>query len=186
MFQLHYNYAEEVLPDQTRLVLQTEAADGDLLALQSVPLIAPVEIPCSDPSVGPQCERAQALRERREAEGLRAEVMPNLLLRLCGRGAAEFQEQEGPTVTSWCDVPIRYAGAIVEVGGHIHTMGSSFSLTLNPGASDERVLFDIPQWDFNWQGRYQYETPVRVAEGDTARISCTWNKGIGEEQKYTV
>ena len=186
VFQLHYNYAQEVLPDRTRLILQTEAGDGDLLALQSVPLIAPVEIPCSEPTVGPQCERAQALRERREAEGLRAAIIPNVLLRLCGRDAEEFQEQEGPTVTSWCDVPMRYAGSIVEVGGHMHTMGSRFSLTLNPGASDEQVLLDIPQWDFNWQGRYQYESPVRVAEGDTVRISCTWNKGTGEEQKYTV
>ena len=112
--------------------------------------------------------------------------MPNVLLRLCGRTAAEFEEQEGPTVTSWCDIPMRYAGSIVEVGGHMHTMGSRFSLTLNPGASDEQVLFDIPQWDFNWQGRYQYESPVRVAEGDRVRISCTWRKGTGEGQKYTV
>ena len=186
VFQLHYNYADQVLPDQTSLILQTEAADGDLLALQSVPLIAPVEIPCSDPSVGPQCERAQALRERRQAEGLRAAIVPNVLLRLCGRRSEEFQEQEGPTVTSWCDVPMRYGGAIVEVGGHMHTMGRRLSLTLNPGASDEQVLFDIPQWDFNWQGRYQYETPIRVTEGDTVRISCTWTKGSGEGQKYTV
>ncbi len=186
VFQLHYNYAEQVLADRTSLVLQTEPADGDLLALQSAPLIAPVEIPCIDPAVGPLCERRQAIRARRETEGLRASLMPNLLLRLCGRTAAEFAEQEGPTVTSWCDVPMRYDGKIVEVGGHMHTMGSSFSLTLNPDTSDEQVLFEIPQWDFNWQGRYQYETPVRVAEGDVVRISCTWNKGAGEDRRYTI
>ena len=39
---------------------------------------------------------------------------------------------------------------------------------------------------FNWQGRYQYETPVRVAEGDRVRIRCTWNKGTGEGQRYTI
>ena len=186
VFQLHYNYAEQVLPDQTSLILQTEPADGDVLALQSVPLIAPVEIPCSDPAAGPQCGRGHVRRERRQADGLRASILPNVLLRLCGRTAAEFQEQDGPTVTSWCDVPMRYAGKIVEVGGHMHTMGSSFSLTLNPGTKGEQVLFEIPQWDFNWQGRYQYETPVRVVEGDTVRISCTWNKGTGEAQKYTI
>ena len=186
VFQLHYNYQEQVLPDQTSLILQTAAADEGILALQAVPLIAPVEIPCSDPAAGPQCERADVLRERRRAEGLRASIVPNVLLRLCGRTAEEFQEQDGPTVTSWCDVPMRYAGAIVEVGGHMHTMGSRFSLTLNPGTSREQVLFEIPQWDFNWQGRYQYETPVRVAEGDAVRISCTWNKGTGGSQKYTT
>ncbi len=186
VFQLHYNYGEQVLPDQTSLVLQTESADGDLLALQSVPLIAPVEIPCSDPAAGPQCERDHVLGELREAEGLRASAMPNLLLFLCGRTAAELQAQDGPTVTSWCDVPMRYAGSIVEVGGHMHTMGSRFSLTLNPDADDEQVLFEIPQWDFNWQGRYQYETPVRMAEGDIVRISCTWNKETGEAQRYTL
>ncbi len=186
VFQLHYNYQERVLPDQSRLVLQTEPADGDLLALQAVPLIAPVEIPCSDPAAGPQCERADVLRELRRTEGLRASILPGLLLRLCGRTAGEFQEQAGPTVTSWCDIPMRYAGEIVEVGGHMHTMGSRFSLTLNPGTDGEQALFEIPEWDFNWQGRYQYETPVRVAEGDTVRIQCTWNKGTGEAQRYTV
>ena len=186
VFQLHYNYEDQVLPDQTRLVLQTETADGDLLALRSVSLIAPVEIPCSDPATGPQCGRVQALRERGEAEGLRAALMPGLLLRLCGRTAEELQEQEGPMVTSSCDIAMQYSGVIVEVGGHMHTMGSSFSLTLNPGTDGEQVLFEIPQWDFNWQGRYQYETPVRVAEGDIVRISCTWNKGTGEGQRYTI
>ena len=186
VFQMHYNYEDQVLPDQTSLVLQTEAADGGVRALQAVPLIAPVEIPCSDPDAGPQCGRGQVLRERFAAEGLRASVIPGLLLRLCGRTAEQLQEQEGPTVTSWCDSPMRYSGSIVEVGGHMHTMGNRFSLTLNPGADDERVLFEIPQWDFNWQGRYQYETPVHVDEGDTVRISCTWNKGAGQAQKYTT
>ena len=186
VFQLHYNYENQVLPDQTRLILQTESADGDLLALQSVPLIAPVEIPCSDPAAGEECDRAQVLSELRETEGLRASFLPNLLLRLCGRTAEEFQAQDGPTVTSSCDIPMRYAGTIVEVGGHMHTMGSRFSLTLNPETDDEQVLFEIPDWDFNWQGRYQYESPVRVAEGDLVRISCTWDKATGDEQKYTV
>ncbi len=186
VFQLHYNYGEQVLPDQTNLVLQTESADEDLLALQSVPLIAPVEIPCADPAAGPGCERSHVLRELRETEGLRAAILPGLLLRLCGRTASEFQEQDGPMVTSSCDIPLSYAGTIVEIGGHMHTMGNRFSLTLNPDADDEQVLFEVPQWDFNWQGRYQYETPVHIAEGDIVRISCTWEKGTGEGQRYTV
>ena len=186
VFQLHYNYGDEVLSDRSSLVLQTEPADGDILALNSVPLIAPVEIPCSDPTAGLLCERDEALRELRELEGLRASILPNLLLFFCGRTAQELQEQAGLTVTSFCDIPMQYAGSIVEVGGHMHTMGSSFSLTLNPGTANELVLFEIPQWDFNWQGRYQYETPVAVVEGDIVRITCTWEKGTGEGQRYTV
>ena len=80
----------------------------------------------------------------------------------------------------------RSSPVVVEVGGHMHTMGSSFSLTLNPGTDGEQAIFEIPQWDFNWQGRYQYETPVRLAQGDVVRISCTWNKGTGEGRRYTV
>ncbi len=186
VFQLHYNYEAQVLADRTDLILQIEPAGGELRALQPVPLIAPVEIPCSDPAFGPQCERGEVLGELRRTEGLRASILPNLLRRLCGRTAAELGDPDSPTVTSWCDIPMRYAGTIVEVGGHMHTMGSHFSLTLNPERVDEQVLFEIPQWDFNWQGRYQYETPIRVAEGDMVRISCTWNKGTGDEQRYTV
>ena len=186
VFQIHYNYKDGALPDRTRLVLQTEPANGELLALQSVPLIAPVEIPCGEGAVGPECERGRVLAELREAHGLRASILPGLLLGLCGRAIEEFQEQDGPTVTSWCDAPMRYAGVIVEVGGHMHTMGRSFSLTLNPGTDAEQTLFEIPEWDFNWQGRYRYRNPIRVAEGDTIRISCTWNKGAGNSARYTV
>ena len=156
------------------------------MALQSVPLIAPVEIPCSDPTIGPQCDRNHVLSERREAEGFRAAIVPSLLLHLCGRNIAEFQEQDGPTVTSWCDISMRFAGQIIELGGHMHTLGNRFSLTLNPETSEEQLLFEIPQWDFNWQGRYQYEAPIHVTKGDIVRISCTWNKSSGEEQKYTT
>ena len=186
VFQLHYNYEGQVLPDRSRLILQTESTDGNLLPLQSVSLIAPVEIPCGDPATGPQCGRVRVLRELSETDGPRAALMPGLLLRLCGRTAEDFQEQAGPTVTSRCDIPMQYGGTIIEVGGHMHTMGSRFSLTLNPGTDAERAIFEIPEWDFNWQGRYQYETPVRVTEGDVIRISCTWNKGTGAAQRYTV
>lgn len=68
----------------------------------------------------------------------------------------------------------------------MHTMGSRFSLTLNADTDDEQVLFEILEWDFNWQGRYQYEDPIRVAEGVLIRISCTWNKAAGDDQKYTI
>ena len=50
----------------------------------------------------------------------------------------------------------------------------------------EQVIFEIPQWDFGWQGRYQYAIPMRVVEGDTILIRCTWSKGAGKAQRYTV
>jgi hypothetical protein len=46
-----------------------------------------------------------------------------------------------------------------------------------PGAdpAKEKVLLDVPQWDFHWQGAYELQQPVPVKSGDSVTVTCTWD-----------
>ena len=77
---------------------------------------------------------------------------------------------------------------MVDVLGHMHTMGKSFRMTLNPGTPGETVLLDIPVWNFDWQLNYQPVDPVPVKRGDTIRIECSWDRSLryDPEPRYLV
>jgi len=57
-------------------------------------------------------------------------------------------------------------------------------LTLNAGTADERILLDIPRWDFHWQGQWLYQEPIAVRASDTLTIDCTYDNS--EEHRAAV
>ena len=90
--------------------------------------------------------------------------------------------------SSSCNWPVRQAGQIVGVLGHMHTLGKSFRLTLSPGTPDEKVLLDIPTWNFDWQMNYALAQPLHVAAGQTIRMECSWDRKLDptRPEKYIV
>jgi hypothetical protein len=49
---------------------------------------------------------------------------------------------------------------------HMHLIGRDIKITAQrPGESDPLPLLWINDWDFNWQGYYQYESPVKLPAG---------------------
>jgi hypothetical protein len=59
----------------------------------------------------------------------------------------------------------------------MHLLGSSIKIELNPGTSSERILLDIPRWDFHWQNGYMLEEPVGARVGDVIRVTCRHDVG---------
>ncbi len=84
---------------------------------------------------------------------------------------AEAQIVDGPLV-QYRQAP---AGRIHQVWGHMHYLGSGFTLDLEREDGSTQRLLDIPRWDFNWQGVYDLETPIDVQPGDRVHMSCTWD-----------
>ena len=95
--------------------------------------------------------------------------MPAGLLLLCGRSPAGV---ESSPETS-CDRRIREPTKILVAAAHMHLLGSSIRIELNPDTPDARVLLDIPRWDFHWQGAYTLAAPVLARRGDIVRVTCT-------------
>ena len=70
----------------------------------------------------------------------------------------------------------------------MHTLGKSFRLTLEPGTPQQKILLDIPVWNFDWQMNYGLAQPIHVTGGETIEMSCTWDRSLDPNRapKYIV
>ena len=49
---------------------------------------------------------------------------------------------------------------ILNMTPHMHLRGKDFRYTLTYPDGREQVLLDVPNWDFNWQLRYELAEPI--------------------------
>jgi hypothetical protein len=168
VMQVHYNLLNGRGPDRSRAVLTTVPASAGLEPLATLLLPAPVELPCAKGESGRLCDRTAALFELVRKYGQEAGLIPSGLLLYCGKNAST--PQAGP-VTS-CQNRFDGPATIYAVAGHMHLLGRSIRIELNPGTTQARVLLDIPRWNFHWQAAYTLAEPVRVKAGDALRVSC--------------
>lgn len=61
------------------------------------------------------------------------------------------------------------------VGGHAHYLGKELRGWAVLPDGTEKPLFYIDEWDFNWQGRYQYEEPVLLPAGTTVEVELAYD-----------
>ena len=58
---------------------------------------------------------------------------------------------------------------------HMHTLGRQMTVELERADGTPECLAHLPRWDFNWQRAYWYTTPITVRNGDSLRISCSYD-----------
>jgi len=167
VMQVHYNLLNGRAPDRSRALLTVAPATG-LTPLQTVLLPGAVELACAKGEQGRLCDRNEALFDLSRKYGSGAAFVPAGLLILC-RGTAAT-----PTASavSTCDRRITSPTTIHVAAGHMHLLGASIKLELNPGTSRSKVLLDIPRWNFHWQNAYMLEEPVQAEPGDVVRVTC--------------
>ncbi len=70
------------------------------------------------------------------------------------------------------------------VGSHMHYVGRDLKMDIErtdvlPGEPTKECLIQTPQWDFNWQRGYRYDTEIeqapRIKPGDTLQVRCTYD-----------
>ncbi len=190
--QIHYHYDDDVPADQSAMVVDLASDDeianagGSLAPVDFLLYLAPAEIPCTADQTGPLCDRSVLMAELEEQYGEFAVRIPDGLLFLCGQSLDQYIDDTDGVVTSTCDHGVGNPGRIVSVWGHMHEIGVSFTMTLNPDTPDEQVLLDIPTWSFEWQLDYQPIDDVVLTASDTVRVSCTWDRSLGfqNEPRY--
>ncbi len=187
--QIHYHYEPvfaDLPPDRSTLVV--DMADDDAIAaaggaLDPIELriyLGPAEIPCSTEEAGPLCDRDAAIDDLRQRSGTLAGGAADLLNRSCGVTPEDFAHMTDGIASSTCTLPTQ-TGQIVSVWGHQHEIGKSVKMTLNPGTPDERVLLDIPNWDFDWQLDYRPVEDIILERGDEIQIDCVWDRSRIDE-----
>ena len=177
VIQIHYHFDIDAPEDRSSIRLDF-AEDGEQLdEVYLEPLVAPAEIPCTTDETGPLCNRKTALDQKVAEYGLRG-APADFILAACGQSTADFASMTDGIATSSCDTPIGYEATLISVLGHMHELGKSFRMTLNPGRPDEMVLLDIPDWDFDWQFNYNLAVDVALERGDEIRIECSWDRSL--------
>jgi hypothetical protein len=164
IMQVHYNLLAGPGPDQSDTLLRLAPGTADITPLETMLLPAPVEMPCREKYAdGPLCDREASIADLIARVG-GAGNTNNALYLLCGG------KPQASNTTS-CDRDIWEPTTIRGVAGHMHLLGRSIKIEVNPGTPDAQTIMDIPVWDFDNQANKPIE-PVTVDLGDVVRVTC--------------
>jgi hypothetical protein len=171
VMQVHYNLLGAAAGATDRSAVRLRFTDrADLTPLETMLLPAPVELPCADGETGPLCDRAAAVRDVARRFGEPSARVADRLLRGCGGGGPPR-----PGEVQSCDHPVPAAGTVYAVGGHMHLLGRSVTVRLEPTG---RTLLDVGEYDFDAQAVVPLPEPVAVRPGDTLRVTCTHDAAL--------
>jgi hypothetical protein len=168
IMQVHYNLLAGSEPDTSAAELRL-STDANTQVLQTQLIPAPVELPCRPGKGGNLCDRDQALADVKARFGDGPGSTANYLHLLCGGGPA------GPTQS--CTREISEPETIRGVAGHMHLLGKSIRIEVNPGTPRAQTVLDIPVWDFDNQGS-QPTPPIHLQRGDTVKVTCTHSQAL--------
>jgi hypothetical protein len=95
----------------------------------------------------------------------------------CGRNPSDPPAGD----TTSCTFPVTASGYIVRAQAHMHLLGQSFKLVLNPGTPEARTVLDVPDYNFHYQKAYNLATPVPVTAGEPLQVTCTYDPELAQE-----
>ena len=163
VMQVHYNLLGGPRPDRSATLLRLAPPGARLTPLETMLLPAPVELPCRPGHTGsPLCDRTASIADVVTRFGPVGQT-DNWLNLLCG-------EQRDTEVTT-CTRTMRQTTTIHAVAGHMHLLGRSIRIQVDPGTPRQRTILDIPVWDFDHQAA-QPVKPVTLHPGETVKVTC--------------
>ncbi len=71
--------------------------------------------------------------------------------------------------------------SIVSVLPHMHLIGSSMNCYAVLPSMDTIELFDIPEWDFDWQLAYHFRSPIRLPFGTRVIADAVYDNTVNNE-----
>lgn len=176
VMQVHYNLlATQGKPagtDQSSLRLRLHYGTAGMVPLNTKLLEAPIELPCTASESGPLCDRSAAQADVASRFGEDVGSIENSLIADCDGGTPV------PGSTQHCDYTVGRAGTVYALGGHMHLLGRSISIQLNPGTATAQTLLNVPVYNFDNQAIRPLAKPVTLHPGDTLRVTCTHDAGL--------
>jgi hypothetical protein len=180
VFQMHYNLlATDGRPggsDRSAVRLRLKDGTPQTRELQTWSLDAPTDLPCAADESGPLCDRAASIADVTKRFGPEVGAFADEQVEECNEGGVPE-----PGDTQSCDHVVEEPVTVFAGFGHMHMLGRSLRVELNPGTPEAQVLLDVPQFDFDDQRMVKLPSPVEVDPGDTLRVTCTHDAGLRAE-----
>lgn len=195
--QIHYHFDHDAPADASTIILEeaTAAQRDGIRSITGNTYLTPAEVPCTpdEQAIADEreatidgyvnlCVRSNVIKEivalydNGEGNQNFAAFLPNLFIRNCGGSVDDYDDLDGSVGHSSCDLGARDVGTIHTVLAHMHEFGDSYRMTLNPDTPEEKVLLDIPDWDFEWQLAYELVEDIRIDRSDVVRFECWWDR----------
>jgi Copper type II ascorbate-dependent monooxygenase, C-terminal domain len=177
IMQVHYNLLVGTNPVKNSLVLDTVPTSTPLLPLHLDLALAPPDLPCPAGVTGPLCDRTASVADQARRFGSDAGVIVNGIEEVCGHDPSKAPVGD----TASCIWPIGKSGDIVRVQAHMHLLGRSVTMVLNPGTPQARTVLDVPNYNFDYQKAYNLKTPIPVTAGDKLQVNCTYDPRLAQQ-----
>ena len=177
IMQVHYNLLVGDKPVANSLVLHTVPVSAPLEPLQLDLSFAAPDVPCPAGVSGPLCSRSAALANLGQRFGPGAVGFVNLIESACSRNPSDPPSGDQTS----CTFPAASTGYIVRAQAHMHLLGVSFKLVLNPGTPQAVTVLDVPDYNFHYQKAYDLAHPIPVKAGEPLQVTCTYDPTLSEE-----
>jgi len=66
---------------------------------------------------------------------------------------------------------------VINVFPHMHLLGTKIEIEKQLRGEKERMIL-IEKWDFNWQGTYTFESPVKMPAFSQLNLRCTFDNSV--------
>ncbi|HEU5474661.1 MAG TPA: hypothetical protein VFV67_28775 [Actinophytocola sp.] len=177
VLQVHYNLlstkGKPGPTDQSSIRLRMLPGTAEVTPLVGSLLPGPIELPCTPQESGPLCDREAAIADLVKRTGADAREEVDGLNKLCNQGRPPV-----PGDTQHCDHKVPQPVLLYSLAPHMHLLGRSISVELNPGTPNARMLLDQPGYNFDDQSEQVLPEPVRIDAGDTIRVTCTHDASL--------
>jgi hypothetical protein len=177
VIQVHYTLLLGDKPVKNSLVLDTAPQSTKLLPLHTNLMLAPPDLPCPTGVSGPLCNRAASLANLGQRFGPTAVAEVDGIEGLCGNNPSDPPEGDSTSCTS----RIEKSGYIVRAYAHMHLLGRSFKMVLNPGTPEAKTVLNVPTFDFHDQKSYNLRSPIPVTAGERVQVTCSYDPTLAQE-----
>jgi hypothetical protein len=177
IMQVHYNLLVGDKPVTNKLEVTTVPTSTALLPLKLDLSFGAPDLPCPSGVTGPLCDRAASVAHQGQEFGQSAVLAVDGIELVCGRNPSDPPAGD----TTSCTTPVASSGYIVRAQAHMHLLGQSFRLVLNPGTPEAQTVLDVPDYNFHDQKAYNLAKPVHVTAGEPLQVTCTYDPSLAQQ-----
>lgn len=93
-------------------------------------------------------------------------------------GTDDYAIDIAPGQEDWkidTEVKLLYELTLLSSGAHMHLRGKSYIMKVILPDGSEKLITEVPRYDFNWQSNYELAQPISVPKGSRFHVEAHWD-----------